>query len=52
MFAWLMDEVMQRIMMLTPARHGLIAHMDEVRAQDVRLHGEVHRLHRKGWLKP
>lgn len=52
MFAWIMDEVVLRLMMLTPARRGLIAHMDEVRAQDVRLHGEVHPLHRRRWLKP
>lgn len=52
MFAWIMDEVVLRLMMLTPARRRLVAHMDEVRAQDVRLRGEVHPLHRKGWLKP
>jgi hypothetical protein len=52
MFAWFMDEVVLRLMMLTPRRRALIEHMDGVRAQDLRLHGEVHPLHRRGWLKP
>lgn len=52
MFAWLMDEVVLRLMMLTPARRRLIAHMNEVRAQDVRLRGHVHPMHERKWLKP
>jgi hypothetical protein len=51
-FAWFMDEVVLRLLMLTPARRGLRERMDRVRAQDVRLHGEVHPLHRRRWLKP
>lgn len=53
MFAWFMDEVVERLMMLTPARKHMIAHMDNVREQDLRLCGEIHPYHRKGWfLKP
>lgn len=51
-FAWFMDEIVRRLMMLTPARKRMRAHMDHVRAQDMRLYGEIHPLHRKGWLKP
>lgn len=52
LFEWLMDEVVRRALMLTPARHKMREHMDRVREQDIRLHGEVHPLHRKGWFKP
>lgn len=51
-FAWFMDEVVLRLMMLTPARRRLRAHMDGVRAQDIRLYGEIHPYHKKSLLKP
>lgn len=51
-FAWFMDEIVRRAMMLTPARRRMREHMDGVRAQDIRLHGKIHPQHKKGWLKP
>lgn len=52
MIAWFMDEIVRRLLMSTPHRKAMRAHMDDVRAQDMRLYGEVHPRHRKGWLRP